>query len=134
MNKNMRSLQISAFNPDRGVDRQQYLKKMIDELSQQGNQVFYLDGKEISTKEAFLSKAAQAMKFPEYFGYNWDAFDECITDLEWCPAQKYALVYDQPDIFAKADPIGWKIARDILEAAVEYWQQTDTPMDVFLLN
>jgi Barstar (barnase inhibitor) len=107
---------------------------MIDELSEQGIQVFYLDGKEISTKEAFLSKAAQAMKFPEYFGYNWDAFDECITDLEWFPAQRYALVYDQPDIFAKADPIGWQIALDILQAAVEYWQKTDTPMDVFLVN
>jgi Barstar (barnase inhibitor) len=134
MNESMRSLQISALKPENGAERQQNLQKMIDELSEQGIQVFYLDGKEISTKEAFLSKAAQAMKFPEYFGYNWDAFDECITDLEWFPAQRYALVYDQPDIFAKADPIGWQIARDILQAAVEYWQKTDTPMDVFLVN
>ncbi|MFM6072761.1 MAG: barstar family protein, partial [Dolichospermum sp.] len=22
---------------------------------------------------------------------NWDAFDECITDLTWCPAQRYVI-------------------------------------------
>lgn len=134
MNEPIRSLKISVLKSENGAERQQNLQKMINELSEQGIQVFYLDGKEILTKEAFLSKAAQAMKFPEYFGYNWDAFDECITDLEWCPAQRYALIYDQPDIFAKADPVQWQIARDLLQAAVEYWQKTDTPMDVFLLN
>jgi len=54
---------------------------LIDVLSQQGTQVFYLDGREISSKETFLTKAAEAMNFPAYFGTNWDAFDECITDL-----------------------------------------------------
>ena len=29
---------------------------------------------------AFYSKA---LSFPDYFGWNWDAFDECITDLSW---------------------------------------------------
>ncbi|MEH2455353.1 barstar family protein [Nostoc sp.] len=29
----------------------------------------------------FLSKSAEAMQFPTYFGANWDAFDEFITDL-----------------------------------------------------
>jgi len=43
--------------------------------------VFYLDGKKINSKQTFLKQAAEAMKFPAYFGANWDAFDECITDL-----------------------------------------------------
>ncbi|WP_083389754.1 barstar family protein [Trichormus sp. NMC-1] len=31
------------------------------------------------------------MEIPTYFGANWDAFDECITDLTWCPAQRYVI-------------------------------------------
>ena len=29
---------------------------------------------------AFYSKV---LAFPDYFGWNWDAFDECLKDLSW---------------------------------------------------
>ncbi|NJP08777.1 MAG: barstar family protein [Leptolyngbyaceae cyanobacterium RU_5_1] len=74
------------------------------------------------------------MHFPDYFGANWNAFDECITDLTWRPAQKYILVYDRPDIFAKADPEQWQMAEEILRSAVEYWQAAGTPMEVWTLS
>jgi hypothetical protein len=72
--------------------------------------VFYLDGKQINSKETFLDKVAMAerpplviaMQFPEHFGANWDAFDEYITDLNWCPSEKY-MVYQNDEIFAQAD-------------------------------
>jgi RNAse (barnase) inhibitor barstar len=115
-------------------NRKQIIEKMIEGLSQQGTQVFYLDGKEIFSKETFLRKAAEVMKFPAYFGLNWDAFDECITDLTWCPAERYVLFYDRPDVFMQADPTGWQIALDILRSAEEYWGATNTPLALFLLN
>jgi RNAse (barnase) inhibitor barstar len=43
--------------------------------------VFELYGKKINSKEIFLKQAAEAMEFPQYFGNNWDAFDEPITNL-----------------------------------------------------
>ena len=30
--------------------------------------------------------------FPEYFGRNWAAFEECIKDLSWLPAVSYLTV------------------------------------------
>lgn len=133
MNKYIQVLKTSALKPELGIDHKQIVEKIIDELSLQNIQLFYIDGREISSKTTFLSKIAEAMKLPDYFGKNWDALDECITDLEWCPAQGYILVYDRPDIFAKADPEQWQIAQEILNSAVKYWQTTNTPMDVFLL-
>ncbi|MBD2773555.1 barstar family protein [Iningainema tapete] len=97
-------------------------------------QVFYLDGREILSKETFFKKAAEVMNFPAYFGANWDAFDECITDLTWCPAQRYLILYDYSNVFALADPTEWQIAVDILHSAEEYWVTTNRPVDVFLLN
>jgi hypothetical protein len=97
-------------------------------------EIFYLDGREIRDKQSFLRKIAEVMRFPDYFGYNWDALDECITDLDWCPAARYILIYDYPEAFSKVEPEEWKTANDILRSAVEYWQGTDTPLEVLLIG
>lgn len=112
--------------------RKQLINRWIDQLSQYDIQVFYLDGRDISIKESFLKKAAEAMKFPKYFGANWDAFDECITDLEWCPGQCYILGYDRHEVFAQAAPEQWQILLSILSAAVEYWKTRDISLELLL--
>lgn len=105
-----------------------------DGLQKLGTEIFYLDGREIRDKQSFLQKMAEVMQFPDYFGYNWDALEECITDLDWCPAARYILIYDYPEAFSKVEPEEWKIAYDILRSAVEYWQGTDTPLEVLLIG
>jgi hypothetical protein len=102
--------------------------------SQEGARVFYLDGRKIATKEDFLRETAEVMDFPAYFGKNWDAFDECIRDLSWVSAQKYILIYDRPDIFAKAQPDQWQIAQDLLQSASQYWQESGKLMEVWVLS
>jgi hypothetical protein len=104
------------------------------ELKPQGIQIFYLDGRDVFDKQSFLSKIANVMKFPDYFGYNWDAFDECITDLEWCPAERYVLIYDQPEVFSKSAPKEWETAYSLLQAAVTYWQSTNKPMYILFIG
>jgi hypothetical protein len=34
-------------------------------------------------KELLLRLIAAALNFPGYFGFNWDALDECLGDLSW---------------------------------------------------
>lgn len=99
-----------------------------------GTKVFRLDGKKIHSKETFLNEVAEAMQFPNYFGNNWDAFDECITDLTWCRAERYIMLYDHADIFAQADPIQYQIALDILISAKEYWESRHIPMNFLTRN
>jgi len=106
----------------------------VDGLQKLGTEIFYLDGREIRDKLSFFQKVAEVMRFPAYFGYNWDALEECITDLDWCPAARYILIYDYPEAFSKVEPEEWKIAYDILRSAVEYWQGTDTPLEVLLIG
>jgi RNAse (barnase) inhibitor barstar len=39
----------------------------------------------ITTKEELLRELAKHLRFPGYFGENWDALWECIRDLSWLP-------------------------------------------------
>jgi ribonuclease inhibitor len=35
----------------------------------------------VSTRDELHSLLFEAFGFPEYYGMNWDAFDECIRDV-----------------------------------------------------
>jgi len=34
-------------------------------------------------KESLLKVIADKFDFPDYFSYNWDSLDECLSDMEW---------------------------------------------------
>jgi len=38
-----------------------------------------------TTREEVHERIARALNFPDYYGKNWDAFDECIAELENAP-------------------------------------------------
>jgi len=105
---------------------------VLADLDDAGWRGFHLDGRTVEDKAGFLVAIGTAMAFPGYFGRNWDALDECITDLEWAPATGYVLLYDNVRRFAGNDPTAWKTARSVLSDAVSYWSSTPTPLYVLL--
>ena len=40
-----------------------------------------IDVSSVQTREELHTLLAEKLGFPEYYGKNWDAFDECIRDL-----------------------------------------------------
>ena len=54
----------------------------------------------VRSKQKLLAILARRLRFPCYFGRNWDALEECLCDLSWLPA-------DQPVVIKHADlPFG----------------------------
>ncbi|MBW4470165.1 MAG: barstar family protein [Stenomitos rutilans HA7619-LM2] len=101
-------------------------------LSQKhGARLFSLNGAGISNKAEFLHAIATALSFPDYFGQNWDALEDCLTDLDWLEGDRLVLLYDQPDRFAQADSSEWLVALDILRSTVDYWLTNDRAFSVF---
>lgn len=49
----------------------------------EGFTVRFLRGAKMRTLEGLFDEFAAALQFPYYFGENWPAFDECLSDLEW---------------------------------------------------
>jgi RNAse (barnase) inhibitor barstar len=93
---------------------------------------FHIDGKNITRKEQLLNHVATALHFPKSFGHNWDALEECLTDLEWVDAEGYVLCYDHIDGLLEAHPDQFETLVEILRDAVATWKQEGSAMVVLL--
>lgn len=71
----------------------------------------------IATKNALLEQVASLLDFPEYYGVNWDAFEECMRDLSWLPPGIVRLVHE--DLPLDGDPKGQAIYAAILAGAID---------------
>lgn len=91
--------------------------------AQAGMAVFCLDLTDINGKAGFLNAAATALHFPRHFGSNWDAFEDCLTDLSWIEARGYVLLFQNLENFDHNAPAESAMARTILQDAAEYWKQ-----------
>ncbi|TVO59790.1 barnase inhibitor [Denitromonas halophila] len=84
-----------------------------------------LDG--LTDKGQILDALAQRFDMPRWFGHNWDALYDCLTDLSWLPGKGYVLVLTKvaPDTRAAS------ILTDLLTDCCEYWQDRGVPFHVF---
>ena len=87
-----------------------------------------LDGTDAATRSGFFQAIASSLHFPDYFGHNWDAVYDCLTDLNWLPAAGYVLVLDEFDQFATNEPEQWDIGLKVLREACVFWQPLSRQM------
>ena len=93
---------------------------------------FHIEGRNIARKEQLMNAAATAMSFPDHFGNNWDALEECLTDLEWVDADGYMIYYDHIDGLLTTHPDQFETLVEILRDAVGSWKEDGEPMVVLL--
>lgn len=80
-----------------------------------------------SDKAEALERLAQALKFPDWFGGNWDALADCVGDLSWWPADGYVLLLDHVDDWREHARADFDVAIDILNEAAAGWAARRTP-------
>jgi RNAse (barnase) inhibitor barstar len=79
-------------------------------------------GGKCRTTKALFDEFAAAWQFPPYFGKNWDALDECLSDLEWLPGESYILfVTDSLQILADEKPEVFGLFIEIVEGLAREW-------------
>ena len=105
---------------------------ILDTVAGWGWYATYINGKMVHDKSTFLDAAARALAFPDYYGRNWDAFEEMINDLSWIPAPGYFILYDYVHYVAAAQPDAWQIALNIFQSACRNWQHHGIPFYVLL--
>jgi RNAse (barnase) inhibitor barstar len=97
-----------------------------------GYAYFHIDGKNIERKEQLLNHVATALHFPNHFGQNWDALEECLTDLEWVDGDGYLIYFDHIDGLLTAHPDQFATFVEIVRDAVESWKEDGEAMVVLL--
>jgi len=100
-----------------------------------GSFVAHIRGKHCKTVEDFFREASSALRFPYYFGNNWAAFDECVTDLEWLSFRSLLIAVDDWDSIFEEE-LRKSGCRELLEKylqrAAEYWQEQNIPVAIYL--
>jgi len=80
-------------------------------------------------KEAQLQRIAAALGFPDWFGQNWDALEDCLSDLSWREADGTVLVFTR---FARDDDLG--ILLDVLASSAESWAERGKPFFAIFID
>lgn len=85
-----------------------------------------LQGKKCRTSASLFAEFARALTFPDYFGHNWDALEECLADLEWLPAKGYVLLITDAQAVIEDSEEEYETLLEILNDAGEAWSKGQT--------
>ena len=79
-----------------------------------------IKGRHCKTPANLFAEFARALEFPDYFGHNWDALEECLADLEWLPGKGYILLITDAGCVLP-DEEEYETFLEILRDAGEAW-------------
>ena len=80
----------------------------------------------IRSKQKLLAILATKLHFPRYFGWNWDALEECLRDLSWLPAAKPIVLVHEGLPFG-AGGKNRSIYLEVLRAVLAHRQSSPGP-------
>lgn len=107
-------------------------------LSEKDTFVVIMNGDRMTTLKGLYYELESSLKFPSYFGGNWNAVDDCITDLSWIKEKNYLIAITnfqnvlteyEFDINYKNEDMANFI--DSLISAIKYWHTPDCPDEWF---
>lgn len=79
------------------------------------------------SKDEMLAMIGAALGFPEWFGHNWDALNDCLLDMGWRPAEGYVTILDHCDgIHGRAESDFVKLMQ-IFQSVAEEWREQGIP-------
>ena len=76
----------------------------------------YVDGLKAQTKQEFLTEIGEALNFPEWYGKNFDALADCLTDVD--SGNGTVVLWDGWGALARAEPRAFSVALSVLGTRV----------------
>jgi len=114
-----------------GVYRTARIDEILDATQGSVLQVTRIGLAGATGKEALLARISQALAFPQWFGGNWDALEDCLSDLSWSGAAGHVLLLEGAAELP-ADERG--ILIDILALAAASWAERKRPFFAVFLE
>ena len=85
-----------------------------------------------TNRRDFLERIAWALDFPDWFGFNWDALRDCLTDLSWLSTEGFVVVLEHADALYASAPEVLDVALEVLGDAAADWGERGVPMRIYV--
>ena len=79
-----------------------------------------------------LRRLGEALNFPDWYGANFDALIDCLTDPECLPGKGYVLFVDGAATLRQGDPKAFATLLEVLQAATGERRAAGTPLWILL--
>lgn len=99
-----------------------------------GLTLFEVDVAAAHGKGEFLASLAQALGAPDWFGHNWDALADVLTDLSWQPSSGYVLLLCSSDAKLGLSDADYDAVTNIFNDTVNYWRSQNKPFWVLFAD
>lgn len=73
----------------------------------------------LTSTYSLLSALRDSLRFPDYFGLNWNALSDCLRDFHWLSQRAIVLVHDDLPGIPESD---LALYLDVLAEAVRSWR------------
>ncbi|MFF2064634.1 barstar family protein [Streptomyces sp. NPDC058200] len=106
----------------------------LDELLPASGSVYVarLNGQDMPDETSAFQQFWELLKFPEYFGWNWNAFYDCLRDLQWLSSDYHILIIESADSVLSEDGVAREEFFRSLWRAGRRWSYTKRPEGVTL--
>jgi len=82
-------------------------------------------------KDRLLARVAEELRFPAWFGGNWDALEDCLGDLSWMAAGGYVLLFEGA---AQLPLVERGTLVEVLASAAASWAERGRPFFAVFLD
>lgn len=105
---------------------------VVSAASKAGLRVVQIDVGQLGDRDEVLANLGRTLDFPDWYGANFDALHDCLTDPDWQPAPGHVLLISGLEKLRAAVPTDFHTLIDVLRSAAEIRRNLGTPLWVLL--
>lgn len=76
----------------------------------------------------------KALHFPDWYGANWDALADSLTDMSWNEADGYLVILQRTEILLNNDPEAYATLMALLKETVAAWREQNVAFWVLFVG
>ena len=114
-----------------GVYRSSRSDEILDATRDSGVHVARIGLAGAADKDKLVASIAAALRFPAWFGGNWDALEDCLCDLSWMEGSGHVLLFEGAE---QVPPVERGTLVDILASAASSWAERKRPFFAVFLD
>lgn len=97
-----------------------------DFIKNENAYVVKLSGRKMLNFNDYYKYVAKKLSFPDYFGENLDALEECLMDFSWIKEKQILIKLKNEELMLSEEDSDKKnIVDEIFQNAIDYWKEQE---------